>query len=147
MRCDVCHRDDVTVVIVPIVYSGIHFFCLECIGNLRMFCRVHRRVHEAFYDGTHACPECVVDDATEFGDLAPDYVDGLRDNLPREEFIRLWAEAMAVSTLTGTSLEYSAFCYMVLAGKRFNLSLDAVFDQIVQEQNVGMILLEGPEGG
>jgi len=66
MRCVFCGRDPNPVVLVPLQDAEgrlEQFACVTCAAEHGLYCSKHDRPHLGFQDGTHACVECVEEDA------------------------------------------------------------------------------------
>lgn len=92
MKCEICGRDKDPLNILPIQQPDGRsntIACNDCARQTKFFCKVHKRPHQAFIDGTNACLACIQELAIAHQNRAKEIYEILEQKLIEAEWKKL----------------------------------------------------------
>ncbi|MBU1876992.1 hypothetical protein KKA72_01425 [Patescibacteria group bacterium] len=143
MKCEICGETRDIVILLPIKTGGGRFdalACLKCAESSSTYCKIHKRPHLGFSDGTTACMNCIQEMVIENEQRYSDILTQLQEHLPNKEFNRLIEWAITVSQITEYCQLICVLRAIVTKAQRNNQSIKEVFQKIVEDKSVESIL-------
>lgn len=130
MKCEICGQDKDPLNILPIKQSDGKLetlACDDCAYKTGLFCKIHKRPHQGFVDGTNACLLCINELAEAHKARALEIYESLEQKLKKTEWTRLnlWAKSSCV--IIGERPEY----YIIIAIASLTMRLESKFDDVL----------------
>jgi len=147
VACEICGREPEVTVYIPLHQPNGNLnteCCLECALQSGAWCQRHDTPHTlGFYDGTHACKDCIDEEVLEL-EGGTDYLGALASFLSASEMTRVLVYLQTVSSVTGKSYETVLRQYIVTVAHRFRPLSRAWILRLMREAGNANLILPQP---